>query len=228
MLRINNLSGFSRGSLDAGSLSSVTSATFVGQLTDDGTITLPSGLSETDLIIYIENAVIEEGAPALAVPSGFTSCLNILGATDDTRTVVSYKIAEPSDSSLGISDAMNGNTVAQGYFVYRANAPINEVIASTPETNVTSGNPAAVVIPVAGNNPPVIALGFYKCASGGSVSPRTMSPAKDTEISVSFDYSPNTVYLASKLFNSDLVDVSVDMDDEGGQNVISGLYLQLT
>jgi hypothetical protein len=193
---------------------------------DDGDIDLPAGLSGTDLIIYAEFAANKGSPPAAATPSGFTQWFTMAGGV--SRIVVSYKIAEVADSSATITAAMSATlAIAQGYFLYRADANISSIVASTPDTEVTAGNPSSQTILASGQGTPLVGIGSYSDGSlTGTVNPRTMSPAKDGEIDLTV--SASFSYLARKLYNSSPANIAVDMDDEGSANMLGSGFLRVT
>jgi hypothetical protein len=202
----------------------LTSITQVGSSTSTAaTITLPADIQAGDLIVLFDGGASEFTAPTAVTPTGFTNRANntssALGGFIGIRGMISTKLAVGSEGSSSIT-GMNGdldNTKA--VYVFRGNVPAASLVSSTFNGQGTTGNPTSQNVAASGGTAPLVVLGGY--FSEGSVDPRTMSPAKDGEV------SPATVlYLAYKIYNSSPSDVSVDMDDEGG-NVLQSGYIQM-
>lgn len=185
-------------------------------------ITVPASVQEGDLIMLMDSA-LDDSDPGTVVPSGFTSIVNTyfdggLGAR--LRQIISYKIAVDADASSTLT-GMNAAQDRKMLYVFRGNAKITAVNTSTPTAEGTSGNPStqSILAALLGAAPPVIIVGCY--GSNGDVDPRTFSTTKDGEINAT-----STAYLAYKIYNSSPSNVNVDMDDEGGANVLQGFYLE--
>ena len=203
----------------------ITTLTFVTSATaQDGDVLLPSGLSETDFIVYIEFTFNKGGSLSVAVPSGFTEWWSF----DDTFgsvLVVSYRILTSSLSSTQLNAAMSPDTsIGQGYFIYRADQIIGSLEASTPSTELTDANPSAQTILAGAASPPLVGFASYSnLSTATAVSPRTMTPAKDGEIDVT---GSGDTYFARKLYNASPANISVDMDDEGDGNALGSGFIR--
>ena len=183
------------------------------------TITGPSSIQTGDLILLLDRSY-GAAAPSTVVPSGFTSIVNTAGS--NLRQIVSRKIADGSEASATITGMAAGffGDVAKELYVFRGDAAISSVTASTPNNQATTGNPSSQSVTASGGTPPLIVFGAYGVGTG-TVDPRTFSPAKDGEIN-----GAATSYLAYKIYNSSPADVSIDMDDEGDENCLQSFYLE--
>lgn len=211
----------------------VSTLSFVSQFSDtdlDQDIVLPSGLSETDFIVYAEHTIVKEddGDPAAAVPAGFTQWMNMVGGAFSGRIVVSYKILAPSDSSTTITPAMTGAS-AFGYLgamIYRANAPITALTASTPTQEVTSGNPSPQTILTGSANLPVVAFAVISNMKGDVVAGESFSPTEDGVLDITSGDSET--FLFRKLYNSSPSNITVDMNDEGTNNALASGFIAVS
>lgn len=181
------------------------------------TITAPATINAGDILVLADNA-IGTVTPSTVVPTGFTSVVN----TNDgiMRQIVSYKIADGTEDG-GTITGMNGNQFnAKALLQFRPDTAASSLALSTPNAQVTDANPTAQNVAASGGAVPLIVFAAY--CSGGAVSPRTFSPAKDGEV------TPDTfLYLAYKIYNSAPANVSVDMDDEGNSNMLQSFYASI-
>jgi len=184
-----------------------------------GQITVPGTVQAGDLIILSDfAALLTDETPALVTPSGFTNWINFAGLY--TRIAVSYKIATGSETTL---TGMSADFVIDKILaVFRGDAPISSITASTPTTEVTNGNPASQNIVATNGTLPLIAFGLFANGDTSTVSPRTFSPTETAELNGG---AGTYHYLKYLLQNASLADVSVDMDDEGLYNMLAGGYL---
>lgn len=201
------------------SLSQVLSATS----TDSTTITAPNGIAgNTDLIVLLDYIADSTTAPAAAVPSGFTQ---IVTATINTaRLVLSYKLADGTEGG----NSLTGMTYTDGgggkaLYVFRGNASISSVNLSSPASQATDSNPSAQNVAASAGTPPLIVIGCYTSTTVTSVDPRTFSTTKDGELEAVGTFVD--VWIAYKIYNSGPGDTSIDMDDEGSNNILASVYI---
>ncbi len=244
MLRVNQLSGFGvRIAAIPDTVAFQTSSTRETESLVQGstTLTLPAGIQAGDLIVVLD-VVMGNTVPSAVTPSGFTLALNTsFSNTTSVRSVLLYKIAAGTESSTNITLMTarvddNGDPPVQGECavriaaVFRGSSAITGVTVASTNAQGTSGNPTAQTVTASGGTPPLIVFGVYEDAVvnngeiAGAVGTRTMSPAKDAEITT----ASTGVYLAYKIYNETPVDVSVDMNDEGNVNMLQSLYMALT
>ena len=222
MFMVNHLIGFGAGGEALTTLTQVLSATD----NDGAAFTLPVGIVAGDLIIVWDYAA-GITLPADATPSGFTQVLTVTDGTN-VRAKLSFKIAVGTESGASVN-GLNGD-VREGKltYVFRGNAPIAVATPADTATELTGGNPAAQTVNASGAAVPLVVVGCYTTATGGTVDPRTFtvggSAAKDGEITVNPAGGGN-MYLAFKIYNSSPADVVVDMDDEGAGNVLASCYI---
>lgn len=177
-------------------------------------LTCPSVLAG-DLLVFLERAFVSGSTPTTAVPSGFAAISNVSGS--NTRVILSYKIADGSESGSaieGMSVPVSG-ALWRAMLTFRGDNPITAVIVADPDGVATTGNPSAQVVTSGSGAPPLVVFGGY--VTSGTVNPRTFTPAKDGEVMAAGD----SLWLAYKIYNSAPSNVSVDMDDEGNNFLVS-------
>ncbi len=209
--------------------SGLTEVTMVASATNgDSTLTAPANIIAGDLLIVLDWALNTTATlPTTAIPSGFTSASNSSIAANaganGTRLIASYKLADGSEASSNFTCMSATATVRNVMAVFRGNIPALSLTLASVAAQATDGNPTAQVVSSSGGVAPLVVFGCYAGPAGaGSLDPRTMSPAKDSELN--FD---NVMYLAWKIYNSAPADVTVDMDDEGGGNNLMSFYIQM-
>lgn len=217
MLMANQLIGFGVGQ-------AVTSiSVFDSATASDTNITAPAGIIRGDLFILLDRAV-DGSFPTTVIPSGFSSWANQTfnaGGGNLYRVILSYKIAIGNEGSSSLTGMSPEGTKA--LYVFRGNAPITRAFPSLANSEATSGNPSPQTVTTTSGGTPSIVIGSYVCSFAGAVNPRTMTPAKDGEISAN-----PAVFLAYKIYNSNQEDVSVDMDDESDANILQSGYISVS
>ena len=196
------------------------SATSTGE-----TIDVPADVEAGDLIVLLDKAYEAFGsAPSTVIPSGFTSISNLTsGDPLFIRQILSYKLAvgtEGGTTLTGMTESFGATSKA--LYVFRRTAAASSLNLSTPNEQITSGNPTSQNVAASGGSVPLVVIGAYGTRTE-TLDPRTMSPAKDGEINPDV-----TLYLAYKIYNSSPANVSVDMDDEGSVNILQSLYVEMS
>ena len=205
------------------SLSRVSGATSTGS-----TVVCPT-VQDGDLLVLYDCGTSTGSAPTKVIPTDFTEAYSWTSGTAPRPTgAISYAVVAP-----GTSGTWSGSTItgidgnigdAKMLEVFRESTGkigAVTVFKSSPASNTSTGDPSDIVVPGSGKAVPGIVIGSY-FAGSGTVSPRTMSPAKTSE-----DNADTANYIAWKLYDSSPADVTVGMDDEGSLNVVGGCYLQL-
>lgn len=190
-----------------------TSVSFFGSAADNQpSVTAPASIIDGDLMVLWQMAT---GTPSPVTPAGFT---NLLTQGSGTKYMIDVKRANGTEGGASIT-GMDGTVDRKILLVFRGNTPANGFVFSTPtfELNAT-GDPSAQNVLAAGQPAPLVVFGLYGSASG-NIDPRTMSPTKDAEVALS-----TTMYAAYKIYNASPADVSIDMEDEGTNNTLAGLY----
>ncbi len=201
--------------------SAITSITKQADATSTAsTITCPT-VERGDLLVLADSPTNSSGTPTTVVPTGFTSIENISLST--RRQIVSYKIADGSESGSSIT-GMNGTSANRKVLVvYRPNRPATTAYVFTVAGQATTANPFAVMLDNAAQAYPQVVIGIY--GATGAVDPRTFtvdgSAAKDGEVAVG-----TSLYQAWKIYNSGASTVSIDMDDEGS-NYLQACWIEL-
>lgn len=179
------------------------------------TITWPAALLAGDVAVLMDRALNNSGVPTAVIPSGFTSVVD--DTINEARQIVSRKICTGSES--GALTGMNGsNKNEKILIIFRSSSPPSSSVVNSLNNEHTSGNPASQLCTSGSGTPPLIVVAAY--GSQGSISSRGFSPAKDNEITS----SPN-VYLAYKIYDSAPSNVTIDMNDDGVNNILQSFYL---
>jgi hypothetical protein len=190
--------------------------------------TLPVGIQAGDLIVVWDVAT-GASLPFTALPTDFTPIANVTIST--TRCILSYKIAVGGESGASVNGMDGSSGEAKAVYVFRGDIPITAVNVQSVNSQATDGNPTGQTVTASGGAAPLIVIGSYAVFTvGGTVNPRTFSPAKDGEISVTnfIGGFGGDMWLAYKIYNSSPADVSVDMDDEGDRNTLVSCYIECT
>lgn len=209
-----------KGALAAATITSISSPTNTSNTTGT-TITMPT-VQAGDVAVLLD-AAGGYGVPTAVTPSTWTNvCNQSNGST--TRVMAHVKRCDGTESGT-VYTCMTGTLgVARGIAILRGNYPIATITPGGQNNGAfNANNPGAISI--TGSTAPSIILGFYRTDTG-TVDPRTFSTTKDGE----FGFASNILYIAWKLYGtgSSPAATSIDMDDEGGGNLIMGCYLNLT
>lgn len=221
MLLVNQLNGFGVGGSDVAALASITH--FASATSTGSTINFPASIIAGDLIVMVDKAATSFGTPASVTPSGFTS-INEQTGNDSTgfigyRQHLTYKLALGTET--GSLTGMNGSaTNAKAMHVFRGDIAATLITVSTPNGQLTTGNPTAQSVNASGGTPPLVVIGAYGAAA--AVSPRTFSTTADGEAN-----PDTTLYLAYKIYNSAPANTSIDMDDEGNINILQSCWIEM-
>lgn len=213
MLKLNNLAGFGvRRAAAAG----VTTLSFIASTTSElSTITAPASIDAGDLLLLVQSSITD---PAAVTPTDFTNILD--SGLEAGRTLWDYKICDGTEDSTtitGMNDSFDDKILLQ----FRGDVPITAVTAQDITSEFTANNPAAQTCNASGGASPLIAVGSF--FSSSSVGTRSFTPAADAEIN-----SSSYHYAKYKIYNSSPADITIDMDDEGGANVLCSGYLEIS
>lgn len=185
------------------------------------TIVAPSDIQPGDVLVLQDFSFNSTATvPTSVTPTNFDTPHVDHTVGSYSRHMVSTKLANGSEAGATITGMAGTFGVWKHLVVLKGNAPATSKTVSTPNAQVTTGNPTAQNVAASGGVAPLVVFGFYACDN--NVNPRTMSPAKDAELN--FD---TEAFVAWKIQNSSPVDVSVDMDDEGGANYLASLYIAM-
>lgn len=222
MLLMTQLCGFMAG----GALTAITQV--LSATSTATTITAPSGIQAGDLIVLLDRAEGDPfgGVPASAVPTDFNTITDVnmtTASVEGIRTILSYKLANGTEGSSSLTGMAGTGRVDKALLVFRGDKAASTITVASANGQATNGNPTAQNVTASSGIAPLVVIGGYTSEDTiPGVSPRTMSPAKDGEV------NPNTsLYLAWKIYNSSPADVSVDMDDEDENSLVS-CYIQMS
>jgi hypothetical protein len=189
---------------------------------------LVAGAQAGDLLLIENYAKNSSGTPVETVPLLDGAFTNLYtdnaspGGTADVRVTFSYRVLTAADVVAGtITNLMTSTVETLFQWLFRPNVPVEGIEVLFAANTGTSSNPAGYSgIAVASETRCVVIIGCYQ--SDGAVSPRTFTPAADQEVNDTVT-SPTTRYSKMKLYNTAPQDTTIDMDDEGGENVLSAL-----
>lgn len=225
MLKVSNLTGFggARGAEPATTLTQVASATAANSTT----IVCPGTVQAGDLLVLWDRSE-QVAAPPVAsvIPAGFTSINDQQGPVGGfAHMIMSCKIADGSEAGANLTGMSGTEYAHKALYVFRGDKPISAInIQDSSSSDETGSNPAAIVLNASGGAVPLVVLAGYTVYQGGGgtivVDPRSFSPAKDGEIN-----PHGSLYLAYKIYNTSPADVTIDMDDEGGENCLTGCFI---
>lgn len=197
-----------------GSVSSI--SIFGTNTASAASITLPASINAGDFII-LDQFTRNIGLPASVTPSGFT---NIYDFNDgNNKSMLDVKIAVGNEGGTSVT-GMDGINDYKTVTVVRGDKPIKSYTVNSQNTQSTSGNPTAQSCTAVNGPTPLIIMAHW--ASDGTVNPRTASPAMDAELSPNVNF-----YTGYKIYNSSPATHSIDMDDEGG-NQLASLYFSFS
>lgn len=190
---------------------------------DSTTITVPAGVVVGDLLVLFDSSYDSDGiTPASAVPSGFTA-ISDTSSGIGMRIISSRKLAVGGEAGSSLTGMTTGNIgVSKALYVFRRSPVATSLSLSTPQSQITTGNPTAQVQSASAGATPLIVFGFYTAI--GTIDPRTFTPAKDGELPSA---SNVLMYIAYKIYNSAPQDTTIDMDDEGDANGLQSVYITM-
>lgn len=204
--------------------SGISSLSYITATTSNHTTTVThpaSGINAGDLLIFIEAAGDNASpVPPAGSPSGYT----IMGwqnvaSTDYGRCIAYYKIAVGNEDGTSIN-GMTETNEQKHILQFRANKPITSLSYSSIVGEGINGNPSVKTILASQGTPPVLGLTEYFICYGGTISPRTCNVTPTVEVSAA-----NSCYVQAFVQNSSPQDYTFDMDDEGGVQMLFGLYV---
>jgi hypothetical protein len=196
--------------------------TQIATATAEGNVVCPS-VQAGDLIAHLDLAFTIGSIPASVVPSGFSSRSDI-SLAGGARQIISVKTAVGNEGGTTLTGMSGGLSNHRVVATFRRSPSSSGASFSIATGQATSGNPTLQTVTASDDPLPLIVLGCYGCASAGTVSPRTMSPAKDGEIG----NSGNNLFLAWKIYNESPANVDIDMDDESDANFLQSLRVTMT
>jgi hypothetical protein len=199
----------------------LTTITLFASATSTGaTINFPASIIAGDLIVLLDSADASSGgAPATVTPSGFTLINSSVELLQETRQVVSYKLALGTES--GALTGMDGNAAdRKAMYVFRGDIPATTLTVSTPNAQATAGNPTPQNVAASAGIAPLVVFGCYGALT--EIVGESFSPAEDGEITPT-----NQVILKYKIYNSAPQDTTVDMLDEGNVSILQSFYIEM-
>lgn len=182
-----------------------------------GSVTAPASIENGDLLILFDSSRASSGFPTAVTPTGFTNLSSVAGNANG-RNMLSYKIADGTEDSASIT-GMDSTEDRKCLVQYRGSRPISNLTASTPVTASSAGDPTQQTIAASsGVLPPT--LGIATFSANNTVSPRTTSITPDNELSC----GSVQAYFHGYTQETSPANYTFDMDDEGNDNILIGVY----
>ena len=201
---------------DAGGLGSIAFQTSATSSTST-TITCPT-VQQYDVGVLVDFAANGGSTPTQVVPSGFT-----LLKTDTVsffRGVASYKLFDGTESGSTLTGMSGDSRVTKTLLVFRPDAPITTVTASTWLGEATTGDPSSQSIAASGQPAPLVRIAG---ANGSGTTNPTLTGTFDATVTQGSGTGRQVVGYSVQ--NSSPADDSVDMNDVGTNWLVSG-YLR--
>jgi len=198
---------------DVGGLSSIAFQTSATSSTST-TITCPT-VQQYDVGILVDFAANGGSTPTQVVPSGFTSL-----RTDTVgfyRGTASYKVFDGSESGSTLTGLSGDSRVTKTLLVFRPDAPITSVTASTWLGEATTGDPSSQSISASGQSAPLIRIAGAN--GSGTITP---TPTGTFDSTVTQGTGTGRQVVGYSVQNSSPSDDTVDMNDVGTNWLVSG------
>ena len=188
----------------------------VGEASDyDAAVTLPDNIVSGDLILIANLSLGSGSAPTNVVPTGFTQLNTSTGA--ESRATISYKIANGSESG-GVITGMNGSSQDIIHaLVLRKSGGFSSASLFDAAYEETDATPATQTVNASGGTAPLIVLAI---ADVFFFVPVISSFSGDLNIG-------NHSFIAA-LYEDSLEDVTLNINDGGGPNMLFSAYVELS
>lgn len=212
-LSVSNLSGFgSGGSNPVTSLAFQTSASAF----DTNALTWPT-VAAGDIAVIV---VAGDGA-SIATPSGFTQAYYQDDGTN--YHAIYYKICTGSESGTAMAGGVGSELRDRVMLVFRPDATPTTVTATNiGHTTMTNLDPAAVVHTSGSDTAPLVVVGFFSADT--AITSESFSPASDGSV----DASGSFLAAHYKIYNSSPANITADMNDEGRDNMITTISIEVS
>lgn len=215
MLQLTQLSGFGGGG-------GPTSAAYVDKAESaTNSITIPATAKAGDVAVLYDVAR-SSSVPSLVTPPGWAN--KVSDTVSSARFAVSIKVLTGDDPGATITGMSGADQNEKMVVVFRPNAPISAMVASTFTHEFTNNAPSSQLIAASGAQPPVIVLGGVG-GTGIASSFSTASPAFDAQVAAS-----NNLRVGYKLYNSGAAPANhtIGASDLGSRTSLWGGYLLLS
>lgn len=187
--------------------------------------TIPAGAQANDFAIIANLGINMLSLPSnVATPAGWT----LLGDGSNVymRTKLFYRKLTGTDPGASVSGLLSGNAGYGGLFLlFRGLQPGYTVSATLVGVNTTSGDPAAISIPMNGKAAPALAVGLHAIAMSGSPLLQTTSASMEkVEASSALTVSYQTYNPPGPISGN----LTVDVGDSANDNHLHGAYFIFT
>lgn len=186
------------------------------------TVSLPGSPAALDLAIYWQFGGAS-GGPTLGVPSGYTQMVSQMGTSYGAQA--GYKVLTGGETEIATGTSGTGLDVGTACIVYRPSRAIASLDYGTWNKEFTGGNPASQSVDPTAFAGPVLVLALAG-ANAGSFSFSVASPAFDATLIT--DITNGYANYGYKLYNTSPQSHSIDMADNGGENILASGYLSVS
>jgi hypothetical protein len=202
-----------------------TSASFSNLSGAGATVTLPSSISDGDLVV-IWDTVSASGSVTLKKLSDFTTAVSdTFSAKGFAGAIFSYKYASASDAGRSYTASTGSGAVSVVIVLVFSvvGGKFSSCSSGDPSIDLGSGGtPPAQSI--TGSTPPSIAFGLFMQVGGIS---STFSPAADASVSAGGGFSQD-VKISYKVFDNTAVNESITLGAATGKSCLAGCYINGT
>lgn len=213
MLKATQLIGFGARSAPVLSLAFFD---YLGHESDGiANLSLPAGAQAGDLAV----ASVQTFGGSLVTPSGWTL---LYSNTSVREARGACKILDGTETTANFNSGSTTFTDG-GVAIFRPSRVLASLSAAGWQSQGTSANPTAQTVTSGSGIAPLVVIGFAHTAAGSVTGFSTQSPAFDDVLSNNPEF-----FLGYKIYNSNPVNHSVDMDDGGSNNVLASGYIQTT
>jgi len=217
------------GLIGGGGAASLSFSLRASATTSASSIVTPGSTVAGDLLIFAEYARNTDAAvaPTSVIPTGFTqigSSLSATAGTEGFRLNVAYKIATGADAGTSRT-GMNDNHMAKVMLVFNPGATIVTTTLSTPNAEITAGDPALQTVSASGQPAPLLVF----AAIGSPISGygyTTISPGFDSAPAASGTSA--SMILGYNIYNSSPANHSINISDSGAMNAVTSWYMRFT
>jgi hypothetical protein len=199
--------------------------TYVGSTTyadaaGDGTVDLPTGTLEGDLLVYYGDVSAGAGTPTDSTPADWAAGPNASQA--GLRTKIMAGVAKAGDISAGeIQGLQSSGTQTAILLAFRPSAAIAAIAwFDTSAPAYTNADPSGQTVNASGGAAPLLVLAGYR--SSATIDPRGWTGSTPGAV-----FADVRRYLLYGIFDSSPADITVDMDDEGNNNQLMSGWLEV-
>lgn len=200
---------------------------------DTLSLTIPSTAKKGDIVIFVERVNSPQVQLGIDTPVGFTTIDNGGSFADETIQNLSFRVLESDDEAgdevvgRGSGDEDRSSRYNKILLVFRPDGIPRTVTVNDVASETTDVDPSSQTVNASGGTQPLIVGAVY--GSSGSINSRTFNPAEDEEINQAGD---EDFWFAYKIYDAEEspgpLDHTIDMPDEGSNNILQSFYLEVS